>query len=78
MFTDYVAICSFGMFTATGAAHITPTPTIKPVELSDVDQSAYSSASSAVMSASRKKHIIVSNNTAPIIIILFQMSSSLS
>ena len=77
MFTDYVGICSFGMFTATGAAHITPTPTIKPVELSDVDQSAYSSASSAVMSASRKKHIIVSNNTAPIIV-LFQMASNLS
>ena len=58
-----VGIRSFGMFTAPGTSHsITPTSTVKLTELSDMEQSAYSSASSAIMSASRKKQIIVSNN----------------
>ena len=62
MFIGCVSICSFGMFTASGTSHsITPTSTVKLAELSDMEQSAYTSTSSAIISTSRKKQIIVSN-----------------
>ena len=58
-----VGICSFGMFTAPGTSYsITPTSTVKLGELSDMEQSAYTSTSSAIISTSRKKHILVSYN----------------
>ena len=60
MFIGCVGIC---MFTAPGTSHsITPTSTVKLAELSDMEQSAYTSTSSAIISTSRKKQIIVSNN----------------
>ena len=63
MFIGCVGICSFGMFAAPGTSHsITPTSTIKLAELSDMEQSGYTSTSSAIISTLKKKQIIVSNN----------------
>ena len=56
MFIICVGIGSFGMFTAPRTSHsITPTSTVKLGELSDMEQSAYSSIPSAIISTSRKK-----------------------
>ena len=78
MFIGCVGICSFGMFTAPGTSYsITPTSTVKLAELSDIEQSAYTSTSSAIISTLRKKQILVSNSICMLNVTVFWKTNHL-